>query len=243
LDWFLSVWTILSISSQRFFPRRVQTFMRNRPFIRRAIVLAASLAVASAVSSFAQAQGPTGSAPYPPDQPQPAPSASQPISAILDWTPPAVADLTAQASSKTSFAFDRSMLEAMAAIEGGMDPETRQAWAKLDGVSVRLLRFGADGIPNEPAVSAIREAYHTRGLKHLITSTSTGGPIHNGTTDVWIVVDGINVKGAVILGETARSVTLVTVKGDISPADLLHLRGHFGIPKFDSNRPGAPANN
>jgi hypothetical protein len=47
----------------------------------------------------------------------------------------------------------------------------------------------------------------------------------------------------VILGETAKSVTLVTVKGDISPADLLHLRGHFGIPKFDSNGAAAPANN
>jgi hypothetical protein len=215
--------------------------MRNRLLLRSAFILAASIAVA--VSSFAQAQGPNGGAPYPPDQPQVTPSASQPVSAILDWTPPALSDLTAQASSKTSFAFDRSMLEAMAAIEGGMDQETRQAWAKLDGVSVRLLRFGPGGIPNEPAVSAIRQAYHVRGLKHLVTSTSAGGPLHSGTTDVWVVVDGVNVKGAVILGETARSVTLVTVKGDISPTDLLHLRGHFGIPKFDSNGPAAPANN
>lgn len=135
------------------------------------------------------------------------------------------------------------MLEAMGAIEGRMDPETRQAWAKLNGVSVHLLRFGPGGIPNEPAVEALRAAYHLRGLKHLVTSTGTGAPMHNGTTDVWLVVDGINVKGAVILGETAKSVTLVTVKGDISPADLFHLRGHFGIPKFDSNGPGAPANN
>jgi hypothetical protein len=170
-------------------------------------------------------------------------SASQPISAILDWTPPAYADLTAQANSKTSFAFDRSMLEALSAIEGGMDPETRQAWAKLDGVSVSLLRFSPVGIPNESAVSAIREAYHVRGLKRVVTSTGSGGPIHSGTTDVWVVVDGMNVKGAVILGETARSVTLVTIKGDISPADLLHLRGHFGIPKFESIGPIGQANN
>jgi hypothetical protein len=217
--------------------------MRNRLFLRCAVVLAAPLAVATATLSFGQARGPNGGAAYPSDQPQMAPSASQPISAILDWTPPALSDLSTQASSKTSFAFDRSMLEAMGAIEGGMDQETRQAWAKLDGVSVHLLRFGPAGIPNEPAVSAIREAYHTRGLKHLVTSTGTGAPMHNGTTDVWLVVDGINVKGAVILGETAKSVTLVTVKGDISPADLFHLRGHFGIPKFDSNGPAAPVNN
>ncbi len=217
--------------------------MRNRPFLRCAVVLAASLAVGTAVSSFGQAPGPKVGPAYPPDQPQPVPSASQPISAILDWTPPAMADLSTQASSKTSFAFDRSMLEAMAAIEGGMDQETRQAWAKLDGVSVRLLRFGPGGIPSEQAVGAVREAYHVRGLKHLVTSVGSGGPIHSRTADVWLVLDGINVKGAVILGETAKSVTLVTVKGDISPADMLHLRGHFGIPKFDSNGPAVQANN
>ncbi len=131
----------------------------------------------------------------------------------------------------------------MGAIDGGMDQESRRAWAKLDGVSVHLLRFGPVGIPNEPAVSAIREAYHARGLKHLVTSTGSGAPMHNGTTDVWLVVDGMDVKGAVILGETAKSVTLVTVKGDISPADLFHLRGHFGIPKFEGNGPAASANN
>jgi hypothetical protein len=35
----------------------------------------------------------------------------------------------------------------------------------------------------------------------------------------------------------------VTVKGDISPADLFHLRGHFGIPKFDNGGSAAPQNN
>jgi hypothetical protein len=217
--------------------------MRNRMSLRHAIVLAAPIVLASAASSLAQPPGVDGAQGSSSVAPGADPAASQPIAAILDWTPPAITELSAQASSKTSFAFDRSMLEAMAAIEGGMDTETRQAWAKLDGVSVRLLRFGPGGIPDEPAIATIREAYHARGLKHLVTSTGSGAPMHSGTTDVWLVVDGINVKGAVILGETAKSVTLVTVKGDISPADLLHLRGHFGIPKFDSNGAAAPANN
>jgi hypothetical protein len=29
--------------------------------------------------------------------------------------------------------------------------------------------------------------------------------------------------------------TLVTVAGNLSPVDLLHLRGHFGIPQLDAN--------
>jgi hypothetical protein len=140
------------------------------------------------------------------------------------------------------------MLQAIAGLEGDNTPELRQAFAKLDGVSVNLLRFGPGGIPNEPAVEALRAAYHVRGLKHLVTSTGSGGPMHSGTTDVWLVLDGVNVKGAVILGETAKSVTLVTVKGDVSPTDLFRLRGHFGIPKLDQDDraargPAAPENN
>ena len=110
-----------------------------------------------------------------------------------------------------------------------------QAIGKLDGVSVHLLRFGAAGVPDEGAVNAIRDAYHLRGWKHLVTTSEKGGPVKNGTTDVWMVMDGINVRGAVILAETPKSVTLVTVAGNLSPIDILHLRGHFGIPKIDGD--------
>jgi len=65
--------------------------------------------------------------------------------------------------------------------------------------------------------------------------TKAGGPVHNETTDVWVVMDGVNVRGAVVLSETPKSLTLVTVAGNLNPVDLLHLRGHFGIPKFDGD--------
>ncbi len=62
-----------------------------------------------------------------------------------------------------------------------------------------MLRFGADGIADRSQVDAMREAYHLRGWKHLVTTTDSGGPIHNRTTDVWLVLDGANVRGAVVL--------------------------------------------
>ena len=52
---------------------------------------------------------------------------------------------------------------------------------------------------------------------------------------MWVVLDGVNVRGAVVLAETPRSLTLVTVAGNLSPIDLLHLRGHFGIPRLDAD--------
>jgi hypothetical protein len=51
-------------------------------------------------------------------------------------------------------------------------------------------------------------------------------------------MDGVNVRGAVILAQTPRSLTLVTVAGNLNPVDLLHLRGHFGIPRFDGGSVG-----
>jgi hypothetical protein len=152
---------------------------------------------------------------------------------VLDWTPPALAGLSAQASTRSNFTLDRSMLGAAAALLPDSEAEARQTIGKLDGVSVHLLRFGPAGIPDQAPVEQIRAAYHLRGWKHLVSTTGAGGPVHSGTTDVWLVLDGANVRGAVVLAETAKSLTLVTVTGNLSSVDLLHLRGHFGIPRFE----------
>jgi hypothetical protein len=153
----------------------------------------------------------------------------------LDWVPPALTDLRAQAALKSDFVFDKAMLGMAAEMVPDADVPTRQAINKLNGVSVHLLRFGAAGIADEREVDAIRASYHLRGWKHIVTATNAGGPIHNEYTDVWFVLDGVNVKGAVVLAETPKSLTLVTVAGNLSPIDLMHLRGHFGIPRLDAN--------
>lgn len=127
------------------------------------------------------------------------------------------------------------MLQAAASIMPNDDEPTRQAINHIDGISVRLLRFGSSGIPDDNDVDAIRDSYHLRGWKHIVTTTQGGSAVHNGTTDVWVVMDGVNLRGAVVLAETPKSLTLVTVAGNLSPVDLLHLRGHFGIPNFDTN--------
>jgi hypothetical protein len=154
----------------------------------------------------------------------------------LNWMPPALAQLSAQARTRSSIALDRNELGIAAALTGGNDPDTRQAIAKIDGINLHVLRFGPAGIADEASVEAIRDAYHLRGWKHLVTTEAAAkSPLHNGATDLWLVLDGVNVRGAVVLVETPRSVTLATLAGDLSPVDLLHLRGHFGIPRFEAS--------
>lgn len=177
---------------------------------------------------YAPAPANPGYAPLPPPP-------SDLSSALLEWTPPALAQLSAQAAAKSSFTLDRNTLVAAASLTNP-DDATKQAIAKLDGVSVHLLNFGAPGMADPALIDSIRQAYHLRGWKHLVSSDSTGGPIHNGKADVWLVLDGSNVRGGVVLVESPKSVTLVTLAGNLSPTDLLRLRGHFGIPRFAGDR-------
>jgi len=198
--------------------------------MKNALAVWTGLIVAASMCAYGVAQGPVAA---PPDQ-STAPVYEGPV--VVDWTPPALAWLSTRASAKESFTLDRAMLAAAAGMLPDDDAETRQAINRLDGVSVRLLRFPDDGSIDENAVDSIRAAYHLRGWKHLVTTTTAGGPVHDGTTDVWLVLDGVNVRGAVVLAETPKSLTLVTVAGNVNPVDLLHLRGHLGIPRYPGDR-------
>lgn len=154
----------------------------------------------------------------------------------LEWVPPALEQLSTRAAAKTSFTLDRNMLSMAAGALGGSDDATREAISRLDGVSVHMLRFGDAAMADPGLLDAVRDAYRARGWKHLVTTSSTGNATHNTTTDVWAVMDGANLRGAVVMVQSPKSLTLATVAGNLSPLDLLHLRGHFGIPRFDGDR-------
>ncbi len=230
--------------------------MRTRPFWAEIVALSAALGCASA-----PAQAPADPA-APVDAVAPAPAAATGLNtAILEWAPPALTQLSSQALAKENFTLDRTMLAAAAGLLPDSDDDVKQAVAKLDGVSIHILRFAPGSAADPAQIDAIRQAYHLRGWKHVVSTAGVpsvpgaGGPdagvagtgipgpaqnggtraIHDGTTDVWVVMDGANLKGAVVLVESPRSLTLATVAGNLSPVDLLHLRGHFGIPRFDAN--------
>jgi hypothetical protein len=186
-------------------------------------------------SSLAQAPA-NPSAPPDPGYAPAAPPTPGLSSAILEWTPPALAQLGSQALAKESFTLDRTMLAAAIGLLPDQDNDVRQAAAKLDGVSVHMLRFAGPNQIDPAAVASIRDAYHLRGWKHVVDKANTRlSQTDSGITDVWLVLDGTNMRGAVVLFQTPKSLTLATMSGNLSPVDLLHLRGHFGIPRFEDD--------
>ena len=188
-------------------PRSIS--MMNR-IAQRAIPVVTVILLGSALG-LAQAAG-TPPLPYS-ENAQPSPADAGLSQAILEWTPPALSALGSEAVAKESFTLDRTMLAAAAGLIPDSDADLRQTVAKLDGVSVHVLRFAADGQADPSQVNAIRAAYHLRGWKHVLTSTNLGGAAHSDITDVWLVMDGTNVRGGVVLVESPKSLTLATVAG------------------------------
>jgi Domain of unknown function (DUF4252) len=147
-----------------------------------------------------------------------------------DWVPEALHSLGQNASSRTEFSLDHSML-VMASKLDQDDQDLRRVIAGVDGVSVHEFRFhGAAGYDPE-ALNAVRQEYHAAGWKRLVTSHSKNG--YPGETDLWLHFESSAIRKISILHAGESQIDFVEVSGSISPLDLLHLAGHFGIPRIE----------
>jgi hypothetical protein len=166
-----------------------------------------------------------------------------------DWIPAGVEQLGRTAAFHTDFTFDRTMLQMASGLIDGGDADTRNAIAKLNGVTVHLYRYAQPGMYDVRQLDAIRQQYKAAGWKHLVSTQSHPAPPTapyavgaEGHTDLFIKFQGTDVTGMVVLQASPRNLNVVALTGDLSPLDLLHLRGHFGIPKFAGDG-FAPADN
>lgn len=153
--------------------------------------------------------------------------------------------LAARAAFHTDMTFDAAMLQAASQI---MPDEDKPIIAKLHSITVHTFRYSAPGMYDAAAMEAVRAQYRADGWTHLMTKqthppaeavsadpAATAGPakpFDPTRTDVFVRTDHGNFDGAVFVVANARNVNVIVVDGMISPLDLLHLRGHFGIPKF-----------
>jgi hypothetical protein len=153
------------------------------------------------------------------------------------WIPRNMDAVSQRASFRTDFTFDRTMLAlANNFIE---DEDTRRVVAKLNGISVHCYKFSLPGLYDPGSLEAVRQQYRDHGWKHMVDAQSAhahdpglGNP---GRTDIWIRFEHANVEGAVVMLASPTNINLIAINGTLSPLDLLHLRGHFGIPKFQGD--------
>ena len=145
------------------------------------------------------------------------------------WIPPDVVALRQGASSKIEFSLDHSMLVFASKFDPN-DEDLQRVIAGVNGVSVHSYHFPAPGMYDPRILGALRNDYHAAGWKQVMNKYDKhGGP---GVTDLWVRLQNNAISDVAILVARSNDVNLIEVAGSISPLDLLHLCGHFGIPRI-----------
>ncbi|MGH9517291.1 MAG: hypothetical protein ACRD3P_16615 [Terriglobales bacterium] len=163
-------------------------------------------------------QPPAAMTPPPPVRPGPS----------EQWIPEAIAYLGQNASSRTEFNLDHSMVVLASKIDQN-DTNLRRVVAGVDGVSVHHFRFPGYGMYDPRILADVRQQYRAAGWQHVSGSRSRNGP---GATDIWVRLDNMTIRNVAVLSAGPNQVNFVSVSCAISPIDLTHLGGHFGIPQI-----------
>jgi len=156
----------------------------------------------------------------------------------------ALMSLADQPASHTAFSFDRSELQIAQNLltSGGLD--ANRAAAALTGISIDNYRYPRPAFYTPEAMASIINGFHTAGWKHLVnanqTPANTAQP-RSTVTDLWLHFVGPDITGVTVLTRSPRDMSVVQITCELRPLDLVHLSGHFGIPKIDPNAVMVPA--
>lgn len=147
-----------------------------------------------------------------------------------EWIPQGVEALQQSASSKTEFTLDHSMLVFASKLDQDND-DLRRVVAGVSGLSIHSYRFSEPWRFDPAALSSVKQEYQAAGWKQLVNHHQRGDGA--GVTDLWIRLENNAISNVAILLSRSNEVSLILVSGSISPLDLSHLGGHFGIPKIE----------
>ncbi len=162
--------------------------------------------------------------------------------------PPGVADslinLADEPATHTGVVFDRSMMQMAQGMlqQGGLDAD--RAAIALTSISFDSYRYKQPAFYTPETMAAIVDSFHRAGWKHLVNGNQTPGneaQPRTAITDVWLHFSGPDIDHVTVLVRAAKDMNLIQVAGDLRPLDLIHLSGHFGIPKVDPNAVMVPA--
>ena len=194
-------------------------------FIHREVIVKLSRVLLAFVISMSASAAIAGS------QAQSASVNSAPPQALQqNWFPMAIEGLGQNASSRTEFTLDHNMVVLASKADQG-DDSLRRVIAGVDGISVHHFKFQGTGTYDPQVLNAVRHEYSEAGWQHISDAHDKYGyPV---VTDLWIHLEHNTIRNIAFLITRADQVAFVSVSGSISPVDLLHLAGHFGIPKIE----------
>jgi hypothetical protein len=162
--------------------------------------------------------------------------------------PPGVQDslasLADQPASHTGVVFDRSMMQVAQGLlqQGGLEAD--RAAAALTSISFDTYRYKEPAFYTPETMASIAQAFRQSGWKHLVNGNQTpanAAQPKTAITDVWLHFTGADIDRMTVLVRATRELNVIQIAGDLRPLDLIHLSGHFGIPKVDPSAVMVPA--
>jgi hypothetical protein len=150
------------------------------------------------------------------------------------------AAIASEPSTHTAFTFDHDTLQSMSGAMG----DNGNVIAGLSGITFENYRFHDPAFYVPETMHAIIAAYRDAGWKHLVDANMTPKESASPTkpiTDLWLHFEGTNIDGVTVLVRGVRTMSVIEVTGILKPLDLVHLSGHFGIPKVDPGAVMVPA--
>jgi hypothetical protein len=210
----------------------VSTFCEVKKKLSR-ILFPALIGCAMVMSAVAQdqPQAPPGkpSAALPAQPAPPGQAPAVPPNQAQAWVPEGIAALGQNASSRTEFTLDHSTLALVSKLDKSNEA-LRRVIAEVNGISVHSFRFPGAFSYDPAIIGSITRQYQAAGWQHLVDQHKSDGGL---TTDLWVRLDQASIRDIAVLLVGAKELNFISVSGSITPLDLLHLSGHFGIPKMD----------
>lgn len=146
--------------------------------------------------------------------------------------------MTDEPATHTGFNFDRSMMQVAQDLLQSNGMDAGHAATAITGVNVDTYHYQRAAFYEPEALNGLKHMYDAAGWKHLVDATGKGGNPSQPSgmiTDLWLHFSGPNINAVTVLTRSSREMTVVQLTGSLRPLDLLHLSGHFGIPRVDPN--------
>ncbi len=154
--------------------------------------------------------------------------------------PEALRNLTSERANHTSFTFDHDMLQsATGFLNDGEGPPMQ-----LNSITVENYRFHEPAFYIPENMHALVASFNAAGWKHLVDRNVTPREAtmpQRPLTDLWLHFTGADIDNVMVLIRGVRTMSVIEVSGQLRPLDLVHLSGHFGIPKVDPDAVMVPA--
>jgi hypothetical protein len=143
--------------------------------------------------------------------------------------------LAERATESVDVTLDQSTLQLASGFLSKDDPDevqVKKMIGKLKGIYVRSFEFDKEGQYSMSDVQALRAQLKGPNWSRIVGVKSIKGE----NTEVYLLKNGDQIGGLVVLDAEPKELTIVHVDGNISPDELSRLSGHMGIPELSKEK-------